>query len=201
MLKYKIILAGDKNVGKSSLVARFCDNIFNEEMKETIGVAFKRKKMDIKINGKLFPVELHIWDFGGEERYRKLFPSYANGATGALILFDTTDKKSLYGIKDWVEIVEENANENVIKFLIATKVDLKEKREVTKEEGMKFSKKFSWYGDVIKTSSKTGENVEETFIAVATAMMKRNYNLCKACGDIFDIKLKYCVHCGEKVEE
>ncbi len=43
MLKYKVVVAGAKNVGKSSLIARYCDNIFNENTKETIGVAFKRK--------------------------------------------------------------------------------------------------------------------------------------------------------------
>jgi len=43
MLKYKLILAGSKDVGKSSLIARFCDNVFNEETMDTIGVAFKRK--------------------------------------------------------------------------------------------------------------------------------------------------------------
>ena len=106
----------------------------------------------------------------------------------------------MHGIKDWVEIVEENATENVVKLLIAAKVDLKDKREVSKEEGMKYSNKFTWYGDVIKTSSKTGENVEEAFNTVAKAMMRQNFHLCKTCGDIFDIKLKYCVHCGEKAE-
>ena len=82
MLKYKIILAGDKNVGKSSLIARFCDNTFNENMKDTIGVAFKRKNVDLKINNREISVELHIWDFGGEKKYRTLFPSYAHGASG-----------------------------------------------------------------------------------------------------------------------
>jgi small GTP-binding protein len=201
MLKYKIILAGDKDVGKTSLITRFCDNTFKEDMKATIGVDFKRKKIDLKINGREIPIELHVWDFGGEKRYRKLFPSYANGASGALILFDTTRKETLLGIEEWVEIVEKNANDNVVKLLIATKVDLKDKREVTKEEGTNFSAKFTWFGDIIKTSSKTGENVEEAFLTLASEMMKSNFHLCKSCGDIFDIKLRYCVHCGEKIEE
>jgi small GTP-binding protein len=169
-------------------------------MKDTIGVAFKRKKIALNINNKDVPVELHIWDFGGEEKYRTLFPSYAHGASGALILFDTTKKETLYGIEDWVNIIKENSEEDVVTLLVATKVDLKEQREVSKEEGSKFSKKFTWFGDIIKTSSKTGENVEDAFITIATEMMNRNFHLCKLCGDIFDRKLRYCVHCGEKIE-
>ena len=69
-LKYKICLAGSKDVGKSSLIARFCDNVFYEKTMETIGVAFKKKS--INIDNKI-DIELNIWDFGGEEKYRTLF--------------------------------------------------------------------------------------------------------------------------------
>ena len=91
-------------------------------------------------------------------------------------------------------------NENVVKLLIASKIDLKDKREVTKEEGIKYSNQFTWSGDIISTSSKTGENVEKAFVTLATEMMTNNFHLCEACGDIFDIKLRYCVHCGEKIK-
>lgn len=201
MLKYKIILAGDKNVGKSSLISRFCDDSFSENMKDTIGVDFKRKKVNLKISDKQIPVELNIWDFAGEQKYRKLFPSYANGASGALILFDMTKKETLNGITDWVEIVEKNAIYNVVKLLVATKVDLKDKLEISKEEITKFNKKFSWDAEIIKTSAKTGENVEQAFVNITTEIMKRKFHLCKSCGNIFDIRLKYCVHCGENFKE
>ncbi|MFX0017567.1 MAG: Rab family GTPase [Promethearchaeota archaeon] len=199
MLKYKIILAGHKNVGKSSLISRFCDNIFKEDMKATIGVDFKRKVVDLKGEHKNFSLELNIWDFGGEEKYRTLFPSYANGAAAAMILFDTTNKKSLYDIENWIKIVDENALPNIVKLVIATKVDLKSMREVSKDFAKEFCKKYDWCKDFISTSAKTGENVEEAFLYVAREIAKENLQFCKSCGEIFNRKLKHCQYCGEKV--
>jgi len=200
MLKYKIVIAGDKNVGKSSLIMRFCDNIFKEDMKATIGVDFKRKFIDLKGGYKDFSIELSIWDFAGEEKYRTLFPSYANGASAAMILFDTTNKESLYDIDNWIKVIDENASDNVVKILIATKIDLKEKREVSKNDAKNFCKKYEWCNDFISTSAKTGENVEIAFLQVAEQIVKNNLQLCKSCGEMFNRKLKNCQHCGEKVE-
>jgi len=200
MYRFKVILAGDKNVGKSSLITCFCDNYFDENIKETIGVAFKRKKVIFTDSGSEIALDLNIWDFGGEEKYRVLFPSYANGAAAALILFDTTNEKSLNDVANWVKIIEDNSMPNVVKLLIATKIDLKEKREVSKKKAMEYCNNYNWCKEIIKTSSKTGENVEEAFITIAKNLMKRNLQKCKACGIFFSIKLKFCNFCGENIE-
>ena len=144
MLKYKIVLAGSMGVGKSSLITRFCDNIFYERTKATIGVEFRKKvvKLDNKIN-----IEITIWDFGGEERYRVLFPSYCNGASAALILYDTTNEESLDDIKNWVKIIDGNALENVIKVLIGNKIDLKDNRVISMAEAKETSQKFNCIGN------------------------------------------------------
>ena len=197
MLKYKIIVAGSKDVGKSSLIARFCDNIFHEKTMATIGVAFKRK--NVKINDKL-NIELHIWDFAGEEKYRTLFPSYCNGASAALILYDITDKHSLNDVENWIKIIDKNASGNVIKVLIGTKIDLKEKREIFFEEAEKRSQMYNFLGKPIETSSKTGENVENTFIKVCNEIINRNLQLCKSCGEFFIKNLKFCNYCGAEAK-
>ena len=200
MYRFKVILAGDKNVGKSSLITRLCDNLFYEHTKETIGVAFKRKEVIVMdVDGEI-TLDLNIWDFGGEEKYRTLFPSYANGAAAALILFDTTNEKTLNDIANWVKIVEDNSMVNCIKLLVATKIDLKEIREVSKKKAMEYCFNYNWCKEIIKTSSKTGENVEETFLTIAKNLLKRNLQKCKACGAFFSIKLKFCSYCGEKIE-
>jgi len=197
MLKYKIVLAGSKDVGKSSLIARFCDNVFYERTMATIGVAFKKKKVDV--GGKI-DIELNIWDFGGEEKYRTLFPSYCNGASAALILYDTTDKKSLEDVENWVNIFDANALENAIKVLIGTKIDLKDKREISKVEAKKTSEKFNCFGEPIETSSKTGENVEQAFLNVCREILSRLLQTCKNCGKAFSKKLKICNYCGQTIE-
>ncbi|MFX1307188.1 MAG: Rab family GTPase [Promethearchaeota archaeon] len=193
MLKFKVCLAGSKGVGKSSLISRYIDDIFIENSIQTIGVAFKRKEIKIKENLK---VDLNIWDFGGEEKYRILFPAYVNGATAALLLYDTTNKDSLEDLINWVQLIDDNSKE-IIKVIIGTKIDLKEQREISKADAISFSTKFNCYGDPIITSSKTGENVEKAFHNVVMAIIERELQECKSCGEFFSKKLKYCNFCGE----
>ena len=197
MLKYKIVLAGSKDVGKSSLIARFVDGMFDSNMMDTIGVAFKRKKMLIDENREL---DLTIWDFGGEEKYRALFPQYIQGASAALILFDTTREDTLDDIENWMNIIDSNAQENIVKVLIGSKIDLKDERKISVDMAKKFIKKFNCYGDPLGTSSKTGENVELAFKKVAEGIINVQLQRCTSCGEIFSRKLKHCNYCGADAE-
>ncbi len=199
MLKYKLVLAGAKNVGKSSLISRFCDNIFNENTKTTVGVAFKRKIFTFKENKKETPFDLNIWDFAGEDKYRLLFPSYAKGATAALILYDSTRPETVDDITDWIEIVQNNAEEGVIIAIIGNKIDLKESKKISREMAINLCKKQNLTVNLFETSAKTGKNVEEAFRSVVEEIIKKKLQRCGSCGDLFDIRLHFCNHCGEKV--
>jgi len=195
-----VIIAGAKDVGKTSLIARFCDNIFNLETLATIGVDFKRKIIKVQGSHNEISLELNIWDFSGEIKYRTLFPSYAHGASAALILFDTTNKASLNEVDNWIEIIEENAFPNIVKKVIATKIDLKSDRQVSKKEAIEFFKKYDWCEEITSTSSKTGENVEKAFLHAVKMVIKRNLQTCKSCREVFNSRLKNCQYCGAKVE-
>ena len=86
---------------------------------------------------------LNIWDFGGDVKYRLLFPSYVNGASAALILYDTTNRESLDDIKNWVQLIRENTDyDNTVKILIGTKIDLEDQRVIPKPEAFKISKQY-----------------------------------------------------------
>jgi len=76
----KLVVIGDKSVGKSSLVLRFCDDTFPQQYIATIGVDFRIRTLDLE--GKR--VKLQVWDTAGEERFKAITRSYYRGANVCL---------------------------------------------------------------------------------------------------------------------
>lgn len=180
-------------MGKSSLIARFCDNVFNDEHRETIGVSFKRKQVPIGDE----VVDLQIWDFGGEEKYRDLLSNYVHGASGALVVFDLTRQETLDDVENWVEIIDANTT-NLVKILIGAKRDLKKQRVVSKKDILSVNERFNFDHKPLETSSKTGDNVEIAFSSICEQIIEQKFQFCKDCGKGFSKTLKFCQYCGAK---
>ncbi|MBD3351868.1 MAG: GTP-binding protein [Candidatus Lokiarchaeota archaeon] len=164
---FKLIIVGDASTGKTSLTHRYLSGIFVDSPRLTIGVDFFSKKIKTK-NGKR--IKLQIWDFGGEERYRFLLPTYSKGANGALILYDITSKPTIYHIPDYVKIIRENAGDIPI-MLIGSKVDLEDYRQVKSKEGIQAAKK-NVLASFSELSSKTNLNVEESFRTIVDLILE-----------------------------
>ncbi|MCK4384490.1 MAG: GTP-binding protein, partial [Candidatus Lokiarchaeota archaeon] len=111
-----------------------------------------------------------------EERFRFLLPTYVRGATGALFMYDVTNYSSLAHIDDWLLVVRKEIKSDQDTFpiiVVGGKADLIDDREVTGDEGINIAKSRSVDG-FIECSSKTGENVENTFDALTSIMMQRS---------------------------
>lgn len=62
---FKILLLGDSSVGKSSILLRFTNGYFNNNLNSTIGVDFKAKVVDVvNEQGKQLKIKLTLWDTG-----------------------------------------------------------------------------------------------------------------------------------------
>ncbi|KKN23353.1 hypothetical protein LCGC14_0905750 [marine sediment metagenome] len=159
-LKYivKTVLLGDAGVGKTSLVYRFIENKFRDNYKSTLGVNLMKKDMEVEGYG---GVSAQIWDLGGQESFRSLRKLYLEGANGGLVIFDLTDKKSFDKLNDWLESFREARGDQPL-LLIGNKSDLKNQLKITEKEASKYAKNNNM--DLILTSAKTGQNVEEAFI-------------------------------------
>ncbi|MFX1502807.1 MAG: GTP-binding protein [Promethearchaeota archaeon] len=192
MIKFKVVVAGAKNVGKTSLLRRFATGKFERSTLSTIGVDFETKKVIVDDT----EILLNIWDFAGEKKFRLLFPSYVSGASGALMLYDITNKESLNDLHDWYNVISSVPNPPKTKILIEAKIDLK--RKVKREDALNIFKKYKFSGEMLGTSSKTGENVEKAFEMLGREILKNSLKKCPNCGKMYPQELKFCQYCGAK---
>ena len=167
---FKLLLIGNSSVGKSSLLVRFVDDIWEENFVPTIGVDFKLKTLDV--NGK--KVKLQIWDTAGQERFKNITASYYRGGNGVLVVYDITDRDSFTNLTSWLIEIEKNANKNVFKLLIGNKNDLESERKVTFNEGKEFADSNGM--KFIETSAKTADKVYEAFELLTKEIIKNNLN-------------------------
>merc|ERR1712199_105500 len=131
-LLIKLLLIGDSGVGKSCLLCRYSDDVFNSNFIPTIGIAFKIRT--IELDGS--KMKLQIWDTAGQGRFRTITQAYYRGAMGILLVYDVTDDKSFGNIRTWMRNIDQHANEQVVKVLLGNKCDMPEdKKMVTTQMG------------------------------------------------------------------
>ena len=138
--KIQLIMIGESNVGKTSLIRRYTKNIFNINHLETTGIEFNSREE--KINNKIIKVK--IWDTAGQEIFHSLTKNFYRKADGIIIVFDITNKESFEKIHDWIKSVHDNIDSyrEIHIIIVGNKIDLEENRQVTKEEGVKLSEYF-----------------------------------------------------------
>ncbi|MFX1443992.1 MAG: Rab family GTPase [Promethearchaeota archaeon] len=164
----KTLIAGDGSVGKTTLCHRYITGEFIDTTTMTVGVDFLLKEVKVLDN---ISCHLQIWDIGGQDRFRHMVKEYIPGARGALLLFDTTNWTSFVNIDKWTQLLRIYDKKLPI-VLVATKYDLKEFSLVTDYYADLKKKKLNMI-DYIKTSSKTGLNVEKVFEILAKRLVNR----------------------------
>ncbi|MFX1389118.1 MAG: Rab family GTPase [Promethearchaeota archaeon] len=164
---FKIVIFGDSGSGKTTLRKRLLTNNFISSSQHTIGVDFETKVLNVY--GK--EVKLLIWDFAGEERFRFMFPQYIYGAMGGLLMYDITNYSSFSHIADWLSVIN-GSREKFPVILMGGKLDLEDYREISYSEGLETARSMNLKG-FVECSSKTGENVKESFEELSKMMLNK----------------------------
>ena len=165
---FKVLLLGNSDVGKSSLLLRYVDSVWNDAFVPTIGVDFKVKTLTI--NEK--KVKMQIWDTAGQERFRTVVSTYFRVAHGILLIYDVINRDSFKNLESWLIEIEKNAKEKVLKILIGNKCDLTDDREITSDEGKAFALRNGM--EFMETSAKMNTNVSEAFETLGKLMIEFN---------------------------
>ncbi len=182
---FKVLLLGDSEVGKSCFLMRYSDNVFVENYITTIGLDYKLKTVKLD-NGKTIKVQL--WDTAGQDKYRTIAKNYYKGSHGILLLYDITKLSSFDNIREWIRDIKEEVDENAILFLIGNKIDLSDKRIISKEKGEELAEEYKI--PFFEASAKSGENVDEIFKALYKKINESYANIEKQKGSKINKKQK-----------
>ncbi|MGA7855368.1 MAG: Rab family GTPase [Candidatus Acidiferrales bacterium] len=163
MLQKKVCMLGSFSVGKTSLVRRFIESIFDETYHTTIGVKVDKKV--VSVNGEA--VTLMLWDIYGEDIFQKMRMSYLRGMSGYLLIVDGTRRQTLADALAMHErIVAEFGKLPAV--LVLNKEDLRDQWEIDSAQEASLAEN-GW--TVRHTSAKTGEAVENVFLHLGQAML------------------------------
>jgi small GTP-binding protein len=167
LIQKKICLLGASSVGKTSLVKQFVNGIFNEKYLTTIGVKIDKKIVTIEND----QIQLMLWDIEGNDRYNVFQERYLRGAAAFIIVVDQTRASSLLDGIDIHTLARQATQCPAI--LVINKKDLPPVWHWDDSENDVYQQLFDLQ---FTTSAKTGECVEEMFLAMGKLLHRSENN-------------------------
>ncbi len=172
VMKAKLCLAGASSVGKSSLIRRFVVNEFDDRYLATVGTKVSKTQVSVPVLGSdPVMINLMIWDIMGQMGFRELLQEeYFQGAQGILAVVDVTRSSTLDDLYIWIDHIDRIVGPVPI-VLAVNKVDLPHDKHMPEVNIRRFAHAFDC--EVVRTSAKTGENVEEVFWRLSRFVINR----------------------------
>jgi small GTP-binding protein len=156
-------MLGAFGVGKTSLVRRYVQSIFAETYLTTVGVKIDKKTLTVGNES----VMLLLWDIAGEDEVSPIRMTYLRGAAGYLLVADGTRAETLDVATDIQSRVKSEIG-SVPFVVLLNKADLQESWDLAQESIDELAA-AGW--QIIRTSAKTGDGVEEAFQELAKRML------------------------------
>jgi small GTP-binding protein len=164
--KFKVIIAGDPEVGKTSVILRYTDNAFRRTYLTTLGVNVTSKNLtysDCK-------VKFAIWDIAGQLKFLLTRQHFYEGAQGVILVFDLTREDTFENIEKWHADIKRIIKTDVPGIILGNKADLPRASGITSEKIEALAQKL--HLGYIETSSLEGKNVNEAFLYLAAMLVK-----------------------------
>ncbi|KAK9884065.1 hypothetical protein WA026_005002 [Henosepilachna vigintioctopunctata] len=162
----KVVILGHQGVGKTSTCTRYVEKTFNRHISPTIGASFFISRIKVLDDY----VKLQIWDTAGQERFKAMTPMFYRNAKAAFLMFDITSEASFNSMKNWVLELRRNVEQPMVLCVLGNKIDLAERRVVSRDEALAYSKTIG--ARYFEISAMRDQGIEIVFKFVAMELLR-----------------------------
>jgi len=165
----KVVLLGDGGVGKTSLIARYVVNKFDDKYIATIGTKVSRKDIQVVKPNLIINLRMMIWDILGQKEYSKIRSASLSGAQGLILVGDLSRMETIKSLEDfWLKEVQLIVGK-IPTVVVGNKFDLSEKGSMSVSMVESMGSRLGH--PTMLCSAKTGENVEALFQALGDMLV------------------------------
>lgn len=164
----KVIVVGNGQVGKTSMITRFAKGVFTNEYKKTLAVDFLEKRLFLESASE--EVTYLLWDTAGQEEYDAITRGYYKGAGAGVIAFSTVDRASFDALDSWQRKVRDECGD-IPMLLVQNKVDLIDQAVMSPQEVEATAQRLGLA--LYRTCVKENLNVTEVFRYLGEEFLRR----------------------------
>jgi len=157
----KIVLLGDGGVGKTSMIARYVIDKFDDKYIATIGTKVSRKDIQLVYPNLIVNLRMMIWDILGQKEYSKIRSASMTGAHGVIAVGDLSRPETISAMNEFWLVESGKIVGDLPTVFVGNKLDLVGKGsppvKLLEDASAKRGAPF------FLCSAKTGENIEAVF--------------------------------------
>ena len=169
----KVILLGNSGVGKTCIINRYVNNLFDPNSETTLGSTYSTKEV-IKNN---VSYKLNLWDTTGQEKYHSITNLFIKGSHIVILVYSVDLLSSFEGLDYWYNAIKENlAGNNYVLAVVGSKSDLIQDEEevVSEEEARKYAQEKNAKFKLI-SSKEDPQGIINLFDFLLEELIRLNY--------------------------
>ena len=137
-INIKLILLGESAVGKTSIINRYVEDSFSNDIISSSSMTYSRKRLTINKQN----IILNIWDTVGQEKFKSLSKLFFNDTKIVVLVYSITEKDTFIKLDYWLKTFQETIGDDVVLGVAGNKSDLFFQQTVSEEEGAKYAEKI-----------------------------------------------------------
>jgi internalin A len=154
----KVLLVGEGDVGKTSLLKRLRHNTFNSEEPKTPGINIEKWQLPQKPD-----IRLNLWDFGGQKVMQTTHQFFLTKRSLYLLVLDNRKNEQQNRLEYWLKLIETYGGNSPV-IIVGNCAD----ENPPQVKIRTLQKKYPQITKLIATSCKTGVGIEQLVQEIAS---------------------------------